>query len=260
MIAPMSGIGGIKPQRIPMKPPTVEWQQAALTGMMANSMAEAPMAAPAKPRFGFLPINPGIFLNVFDLAVPWESTVAVNKLMYASVISSRIVGSRTSNERNEVLRRDPLGWSFWFYGNPLMQTALILLATTATQKPLLYNKMPKPNHWFDRLFWHIDPTNRFVLTSDVQLQQTQQQLMEAMTRKGVAANLIEETQGLFRKTLNMRYLISFLGLMFSFAALGWGITALNIAMTRSAVAQKKQEQLKSASTLSMRAAISSGAR
>lgn len=251
MIAPVNGFGGINPQPIPMKTPASQWQREALAGMVANSVSDTVAVSSKKPKFGFLPIRPGMFLNIFDLAVPWESTVAVNKLMYASVISSRIVGSRTSNERNEVLRRDPLGWSFWFYGNPLMQTALILLGTSATQKPLLYNKMAEPTHWFDRLFWKFDPTNRFTLTSDVQLKQTQKQLVDAMTRKGIAPKLIEETQGLFRKTLNIRYLISFLGLMFSFAALGWGITALNIAMTRSAVAQKRQAELKEAGSGSL---------
>jgi hypothetical protein len=186
--------------------------------------------------------RPDMFLKIFDFVVPWESTVPHNKLCYANVISSRILGARTNNERREVLMQDPLGWFFWFFGNPLMQTGLILFAAKKVLQPLLYHQLPQPEGGLKKLMWMFDPTQRFKLTTDVQLEQRQAQILKAMATQKVNPQVMGKTQDLFKKALSQRHLISFIGLMFTFAALGLGITWFKIAVTQAAVARKRQQE------------------
>ena len=190
----------------------------------------APAPAPAVPQFGGA--RPGMFLRMFDFAMPGVTVLNANKLIYATTIASRLLESRSKNEFLEVARRDPFGWFFWYYGSPLMQTFLITGLMDKAAQNLLKCKVGKPMQLGpSKLHWLINPADRFYITTNNQLEQRMQQIVGHMARQRKSPAAIDMVKSQFRRAIQLRSLTSFIGLVFAIAAVGIGTTWINFALT-----------------------------
>lgn len=206
-----------------------------------TSASASPHTKPlAQTQFSGIKATPGGMLNGLDFLGMNSMRVNMSKLIYAAVIGSRMAESRSKNELWEVIRRDSLGWFFWFYGNPLMQTFLTTTLVSKNLQPLLKRGVPKPTDAKTAFMWQLNPADRYFLTTDTQLHQRLKHILKGMAEHGEDKALIEATKANFKKALQLKALISFIGLAFAMALIGVGTTWLNIMMTRANVLKKKK--------------------
>jgi hypothetical protein len=217
--------------------------------------------AQTDPRFGNMTATAPMALRMYDFLSPGKTLVGMNKLIYAAVIGSRILYSRSPNERMENARRDILGWYSWFMGSPLMQTALVLCmfplvsklykgSQMAASKNLMLTHLDKSANPLKKALWGLfAPDKLWLIATDKQLHQRKTHIINGMKEQAikhsgridkVTLDRIAKVQNLFGKTINYRALVSFIGLAFTFFALGIGINLVNIALTRNDL-QKKHE-------------------
>lgn len=211
---------------------------------MMNRLSHPVVSVPqAKPKFGFVS-GPAI-LRAVDYASLGTSTVGQNMGIYGTVIASRLWQSRSPNERWENARRDVLGWYNWFMGSPIIQTGLVLGlplvlgASGAASKRLLVTRLNQNASPLKKLFTLLlEPNKLFMIASDAQIHQHKNHILESLGKAGAKAQ-IGKVAALFEKARNHRAIVSFIGLAYTFFALGVGIIWLNIFLTKLAL--KKQQ-------------------
>jgi hypothetical protein len=214
----------------------------------ANSFSpsnKAPQLA-AAPKFGrYTTAMPrlGKMLTGLDYQVLGDTLIGQSQVIYASLIASRVIKARTNNERWEVLRRDPMGWYCWFMGKPMLEWALIqgMTGNSPTLRKMLLQKAAPQKGPLQTVLNIISPTRMFYKTSELQLKQRQQQVLQALERQGASLRRIKEARELFGRGKNILLTTSFIGLVFTVVALGIGINLINIAMTKLNLEKSKQE-------------------
>lgn len=211
-----------------------------------------PVQKVALTRFGS---SNSLFNALGDFKELGKTAVRNNQIIYAGVILSRMLFSRSANEAWENARRDVLGWYFWFMGSPLMQTALVLglvPAISKASKGLMVTPMNQNASLGQKILWTLSsPSKLWTIASDKQLHQRKAHVLDAMKNEALAKSggttldkaalaRMANAGKLFEKTTNLRALVSFVGLAFTFFALGIGINLLNIAMTKAALNKKQK--------------------
>lgn len=206
--------------------------------------------------------SPGL-LRTFDFKTLGQAAIPQNQLIYMMVIASRAaVGmQRSRNEVREVLVRDLVGWSFWFYATPMVLRGYLALASANNPilKAALLQEKPKPNpqqfqglrkgfEQLKALTWHINPLQRFNMPSPDQLKAVKNIELHRLEASSTAA-LGDEGLRAARKALHEFYdsavmhrnIATAVGLILTIGLLGFGIPLLNIWMTRQNVEQKKEQ-------------------
>lgn len=204
---------------------------------------------PAKARFGFA-AAPMVLRNL-DYATLGATTTAQSKLMYTTCIGSRVVQGRSMRERWETVRRDLLGWYFWFMGNSLIQSltmlSLIPMVAPHAKKLLVRNMNPDAGLLNKARWFFLNPAKLWRITSDKQLEQREAHILNAMVKQKNAATpagrgQIEQMRSLFEQARNIRAKTSAFGFVFNILVLGLGIMQLNIYLTKSSVQKQQAER------------------
>ena len=210
--------------------------------MRMTPISPNPFIMPVKqapPRFGVA--SAPMLLKALDFANLGTSTVGQNKLIYGLVIGSRVGYSRSANERWENIRRDALGWYSWFMGSPLLQVGIVtgmLPLIAKGSKELMVRKLNQNASLPQKLMYTLfNPSKLWLLASDKQLEQRQEQIVEFMRRRGKALKStdIGKIEKLFTKTKMFRGMTSLIGMLFTIALLGVGINLINIALTKASL-------------------------
>jgi len=194
-----------------------------------------------KPTFGHAPY----LLKKWDFENLGTSTVGQSKFIYTWIILSRWWKARTWNELRENMRRDALGWYFWFMGSPLMQIGLATLVVpqiSPAAKHFILSKIPTHNeNPFQQLTKAIiNPYNVWHIASDKQIAQRKEQILSAMKAQGKNQVAMNSVKKLFETTRMLRTtFMSTFGIAFSTAMIGIGIMFINIALTRKDVRKNR---------------------
>jgi len=199
-------------------------------------------------RFGFASA-PAVLRNL-DYAALGATTTPQSKLLYTTCIASRVVQGRSMRERLETIRRDLLGWYFWFMGNSLIQSlamlSLIPMIAPNAKKLLVRNMNPEAGLVKQARWFFLNPSKLWRITSDKQLEQREAHILDALVKKGAntpaKAAKVEETRLLFEQARNLRAKTSAFGFVFNILLLGWGIMQLNIFLTKSSVQKQQAER------------------
>ncbi len=195
-------------------------------------------ASPGKypTRFGLA--SPNALLSALDFTANGASTLNQNKLIYSAVIGSRIKYARSKNERLENTRRDVLGWYNWFMGSSLIQTLIVLTlipAISPKARDLMLNKLnPKVNPLKKLFLTFFDPSKLWLIITDKQLHQRREQIVRSMMQSNLPNKMtkVAQVQKLFGQTINLRALMTAIGMAYTLFAVGIGINLVNIALTR----------------------------
>jgi hypothetical protein len=184
------------------------------------------------------------------------------KLIYGSCIGSRAtIGAIRSgehdsfnpveqlgNEGNEVVRRDGLGWLFWFYATPMVQAATLLGlsavgAIKGDVRKILLTRNPEPESGFwKKLNYQINPLVRYNIPKApeigdriAQLEKIGPDKLSPEKKKALMEALVSAK--------NYRNVASFAGLAFAIFLLGVAINKVNIWVTRHNVAARKKREM-----------------
>jgi hypothetical protein len=196
------------------------------------------------PQFGRA-MGAGPLLRNFDFTNFAATTVRQSMLIYALIISSRIVWARTNNERAEILRRDIPGWYTWFMGKPLLEYGIIQLITmnNKTLRGLLSKPAPPDPGILGKLYRTVNPISGMFQTTTLQLKQRQRQIVKAMAKQGLPLKRMRQVESMFRNASNVLMLTSFVSLILTVLALGIGIPQINVWITRANVEREKKRAL-----------------
>lgn len=182
-------------------------------------------------------------LKSLDYAVVGDTLLKQSMLIYTCIIGSRVAMARSTNERLEVLRRDPLGWYMWFMGKPLFEWGLLHLATINDPhvRSLLFNYKAPETTW-GKVMSFVNPPAQYYSSTQKQLMQRYQQIKTQMLTQSTGVKQLKQLTRVFTKANNLIVLTSFVSLVLTILGLGIGINMVNIALTRRNVEKAKHLQ------------------
>lgn len=222
-------------------------------------MMPSAQTASYPPRFGGV-LNPlmvahqlpgmqragiGNALKQFDFKELGIATIPQIMLIYGMCILSRMYNAwvRSKNEFREEVVRDSMGFSFWFFGTPIIQRAFLKLCAPAPYRQALLEINPKPLGRFSSLplkekaralNWYLNPLARYSLPSTKQVQEQEKLALEKMEKAGYTTHSGEfaHVRDYYKNLVKWRNFATGLGYLVTIGLIGIGINLYNIHITK----------------------------
>lgn len=230
---------------------------------LPTTQAGAQKVALNSPQFGSLLTTSSLAmqrapisnrLKSFDFQNLAVATINQIQVIYGMCLLSRTYNSwkRSPNELRETITRDSMGYTFWFFGTPILQRLFLKAFAPPNYKDALLEIKKTPisknptglniQHKLSSINQKINPLAHFSLPTTRQVKNQMQHALLRIEQSGYKEGSPEFTkiENYYKNLVKWRNFATGLGYIVTIGLIGIGINLYNIHMTRKKNAKLEQ--------------------